>query len=134
MSKFVLTDVTVSVASVDLSAYVAQVELKESADEIETTAFGSTSRTRIGGLRDNEVSLTFHQTFGSALVNATIRPLVGSTATVVIKPTSGTVSPTNPSHTFSALVTEWGFGGSIGELAEQSVTWPISGAITIGTA
>lgn len=135
MSKLVLTDVSVTIATVDLSDHVGSVTLTTSVDEVETTAFGSTARTRVGGLRDNSVSLEFHQNFAATEVEQTIYPLVGSTATVVVKPTSGSASSTNPSYTFTALVTEWSpLDGAIGDLATVSVTWPISGAITKGTA
>lgn len=135
MSKLVLTDVSVTIATVDLSDHVGSVTLTTSVDEVETTAFGSTARTRVGGLRDNSVSLEFHQNFAATEVEQTIYPLIGATATVVVKPTSGSASSTNPSYTFTALVTEWSpLDGAIGDLATVSVTWPISGAITKGTA
>ena len=45
------------------------------------------------------------------------------------------VSATNPSYTFSVLVSEWTpLNGGVGELATASVTWPISGAITKATS
>jgi len=135
MSKLVLTDVSVTIATVDLSDHVGSVTLTTSVDEVETTAFGSTARTRVGGLKDNSVSLEFHQNFAATEVEATIYPLIGSTATVVIKPTSGSASSTNPSFTFTALISEWSsLDGAIGDLATTSVTWPISGTITKGTA
>lgn len=135
MSKLVLTDVSVTIATVDLSDHVGSVTLTTSVDEVETTAFGSTARTRIGGLKDNSVSLEFHQDFAATEVEATIYPLIGSTATVVIKPTSGSASSTNPSYTFTATILDWSsLDGAIGDLATTSVTWPISGEITKGTA
>jgi len=37
----------------------------------------------------------------------------------------------NPSYTFSAVVSEWqALSGAVGELATISATWPISGVIT----
>jgi len=54
---------------------------------------------------------------------------------VVVIPVDTTVSATNPSYTFSALVAEWQpLSGAVGELATASVTWPISGAITKAVA
>ena len=54
---------------------------------------------------------------------------------VVVTPVDTTVSATNPSYTFSALVAEWQpLSGAVGELATASVTWPISGAITKAVA
>lgn len=135
MARIVLTNVSVTINSVDLSDRIANVSLSQSFAEVETTAFGDTARTRVAGLGDNSVSLDFHQDFAATEVEATIAPLVGTVTTIVIKPTSGAVSATNPSYTFSALVTEWTpLNGAVGDLATASVTWPISGAITKATS
>ena len=135
MAQLVLTNTRVTINSVDLTDHVTSVSLDLSADEVETTAFGSTARTRIGGLLDNSVSLDFQQDYAASNVEATIRPLLGSLGTVVIRPNGTVTSPTNPSYTFLALVTEWqSVNGAVGDLATASVTWPISGTVAIGTA
>jgi len=61
LAKFVATDYTITVGGDDLSASLAALTLDISVDEQETTAFGNSSRTRIGGLKDGSVSLDFHQ-------------------------------------------------------------------------
>lgn len=140
MARDVLTDVSVIINNVDLSDHVASVELSQSIDDIETTAFGDGGRTRVGGLEDSSVTLTFHQDYKAAsagAVDATIAPLVGETAPVVIVPkgTAGTVSATNPAYTFTCLVTEWQpLSGAVGDLNTADVTWPVSGRITRGTS
>jgi hypothetical protein len=136
MARIVLTDASIVINSVNLSDHIASVTITTSEDVIDTTGFSSTSaagRTRVAGLVDNSVTLEFHQDFATSNVEATIYPLLGSTTTVVVKPTSAAQGATNPSYTFSALVSEWQpLSGSVGELATASVTWPISGAITKG--
>lgn len=136
MARIVLTDASIVINSVNLSDHIASVTITTSEDVIDTTGFSSTSaagRTRVAGLVDNSVTLEFHQDFATSNVEATIYPLLGSATTVVVKPTSAAQSATNPSYTFSALVSEWQpLSGSVGELATASVTWPISGAITKG--
>lgn len=135
MAKFVATDYDITIGGTDFSASLAAVTLDVSADEQETTAFGATFRSRIGGLKDASVSLDFHQDFGAASVDATLFPLIGGTAEIVIKPTSSSVSATNPSYTFTALVTQYQpFASNVGDLATLSVTWPVTGAVTRGTA
>jgi hypothetical protein len=103
-------------------------------DVIETTAFGTSARTRIGGLADNSVALEFHQDYAAANVEATINgspSLVGTVTAVVVKPNGATTAADNPSYSFSALVSEWTpLNGAVGELATASVTWPIDGNIT----
>jgi hypothetical protein len=135
MARIVLTDAKVTINGVNLSDHLASITINESVDVVETTAFSSTAaKTRVGGLRDNSVTLEFHQDFAAASVEATINgtsSLVGTLTTIVVQPTSAAVGAANPSYSFSALVSEWtSLSGSVGELSTASVTWPISGAIT----
>ena len=135
MAKFVATDYNVTINGTPFSSSLAAVTLDISAEEQETTAFGDGYRTRIGGLKDGSITLDFHQDFGAGSVDATLFPLLGTQATVVIKPTSGTVTATNPSYTALALVTQYQpFASNVGELATLSVTWPTSGSVTRATA
>lgn len=135
MAALVLTNAYVTVNSVNLSDHITSITINSTDDVIETTAFGSTARSRVAGLRDNSVTLEFQQDYAAASVEATINAagssLVGTTTTIVVKPNGSTTSATNPSYTFSALVSEWTpLNGAVGELATASVTWPISGTIT----
>ena len=135
MAKFYAQDYKITVGTANLSEDIASVTLDITSDEVETTAFGSTYRTRIGGLKDASVSLGFHQDFGAGSVDALLFPLMGSTVAVKIAPTSGTVTATNPEYRFTALVTQYQpFAGAVGDLATLSVTWPVSGEVVRGTA
>ena len=108
---------------------------KTSYDIVETTSFGDTAKKRIAGLADNSVSFEWNQDFAASALEATIYPLLGTAVTVVVKPVATTVGPTNPSYSFSALISEWQpLSGGIGELASVSTTFPISGAITKATS
>ena len=130
MAKFAATDYSVTVNGSDFSSNLNSVELALEADDLETTAFGSGWRTRIGGLKNGSLTLNFMQDFGAASVDATLNPLLGTIATVVIKPTSGTVSATNPSYTAECLVNQYSpFASSVGDIATLSVTWPTSGTV-----
>ena len=136
MAKFVATDYKVTINGTDFSQSIAQVNLEISSDDVETTAFGGTFRTRIGGLKDGTLQLDFMQDFGAGSVDAVLFPLIqnNSLATVVITPTSGTVSATNPSYTALCLVNQYTpFASSVGDLATLSVSWPTSGTVTRGT-
>jgi hypothetical protein len=135
MPKFYARDYKITVGTTVISDDVASVTLDITADEVETTAFGSTYRSRIGGLKDASVSLDFHQDFGAGAVDALLFPLLGSTVAVKIAPTTGTVTVTNPEYQFTALVTQYQpFAGAVGDLATLSVTWPVSGEVTRATA
>jgi hypothetical protein len=135
MAKFVATDYSITINGSDFSTSLASVDLSVESDDVETTAFGGEWRTRVGGLKSASLTLDFHQDFGAASVDATLWPLLNTVATVVIKPTSGSVSATNPSYTAEALVNAYQpFASSVGDLATLSVTWPVSGTVTRATA
>lgn len=140
MARLVLTDAYVVLASTDISQYVTSVTLSSTLDVVETTGMSSTARTRVAGLRDNQLTLEFNQDFASGALEALIYPSdattkIGTAVAMTVKPTSAATSATNPEYGFSALITEWqSVSGSVGELATVSVTWPISGAITKTTS
>jgi len=135
VAKFVATDYNITINGASFSSSLAAVTLDITVEEQDTTSFGSTARTRVGGLQDASLSLDFHQDFGASSVDATLFPLLGSNATVVIKPTSSTVSATNPAYTAVCLVTQYQpFASSVGDLATRSVSWPVTGAVTRATA
>jgi hypothetical protein len=136
VAKFVATDVKVLINNINLSDHIAQVSLEQTSDEIETTSFGTEWRQRIGGgLKDASISIDFHQDFGSGSVDATLSPLFNTIATVVVTPTSGSVSATNPSFTGTFSVVQYSpVASSVGDLATLSVSWPSAGTVTRGTA
>lgn len=135
MSRIVLTDAKCVINGVNLSDHISSISLSTSTDVVETSAFSSTAaKTRVAGLQDNSVTIEFHQDFASANVEATIYPLLGTSTTILVSPTS-TVSASSPSYSFSAIISEWTpLNGGVGELATASVTWPITGAITKATS
>jgi hypothetical protein len=135
MAKFAATDYLVTINGGTVSTNLNSVELTQEADDIETTAFGQSFRTRIGGLKSATLTLNFMQDFGAGAIDETLNPLLGSIATVVIRPTSGAASATNPQYSAECLVTQYSpFASSVGDLATLSVTWPVTGAVTRGTA
>ena len=136
MAKFVATQYNIKINGADFTSSIAAVTFDTSAAEQEVTAFGNNFVQRIAGLKDASVSLDFHQDFGSASVDETLFPLLGSEATVTVIPNGTVVSATNPSYTGVFLVTEYQpFASSVGDLATLSVTWPLaSGDITRGTS
>jgi hypothetical protein len=136
LAKFVATDFNISINSTPLSGNIAAATINTTAAEVEITAFGNTHNQRVSGLKDASVTLDFHQDFGAGSVHATLEPLLGSYATVTIKPTAGSVSATNPAVTLVALCTEYNpIEASIGDLATFSVTWPLgTGVVSYATA
>lgn len=135
MAKLVLTDVNVSIGGTDYSATINQVEISVSADEVETTAFGSDWRTSTTGLKSGSFTVAFHQDYAAAAIDDSLWGLFGSAATVVVLPAGGTVGASNPSYTFVVNVNNLTpVSGSVGDLAVSNVTWPITGEVSRATA
>lgn len=135
MAVLVLTDASITVNSVALSDHANSVTLNYEIDSVETTAFGSTGHKFAGGLQNNSLDIEFMQDFAATNVEATIYPLVGTTTTVVIKPTSSAVSATNPSYTLTGtfLAAHTPVAAAVGELAMTSLSFT-GGVLTKATA
>jgi hypothetical protein len=134
MAKFAATDYAVSINGTQFGTSLNSAELTIEADDLETTAFGGTFRTRVGGLKSASVTLNFMQDFASGSVDSVLNGLVGSIATVVIIPAGTAVTATNPRYTAECLVTQYSpFASSVGDLATFSITWPVTGTVTRGT-
>jgi hypothetical protein len=125
MAAIVLTDVSVTINSVALSNRATNVVINFEKEAVETTAFGDTARTFTGGLTNMTCDVTLNQDFAASSVEATIFSLVGTTTTVVFKPTSSAVSSTNPSYTITGayLASHTPINGAVGELSTTELSF-----------
>lgn len=138
MSKFIGKHLRVKVGSTELTDHIASVDVSETVDEIETTAFGSAARSRIAGLKDASVTISFHQDYDASSVNATLATVFGGTSSVVILAATataqGTATATAPLYTVPVLASQQTpVNGQIGDLTTFDVTWPAVGEITKST-
>lgn len=134
MAVFLANNVGVKVNSVDLSDHVTAVTLNRSFDELEVTAMGDTGHKFVKGLESSSVTIDFLNDTASANVLATLQAAWGTSVTVVLLQTKGTaVSATNPLYTMTVLVngTSDVMGGA--DIAKQSVTWNVVGAVAVAT-
>ena len=140
MAVYVATDHKITINGTNLSTSLQSVSIDVSADEIETTAFGSGFRTRLPGLKSGSVTLNFFQDFAASSVDATLWSLFNASgtatyATVVVLPTSSAVGAGNPAYTAVCVVTQYQpYSASVGDIATLSVTWPTTGTVTRATA
>lgn len=136
MAEFVLKDASLVVNSVDLSDHVNSVTINYSAEIQDKTAMGDDSRTKLAGLKDFSIDVEFNQDHAASNVDATLFPLIGAAAfTVVVKPTSGSVSATNPSYSGSCLLESYApIGGGVGDKASTTISMPGSGDLTRATS
>jgi hypothetical protein len=125
MAKIVLTNASITINSIALADHANSVTLNYEVDSVEVTAFGDTGHNFIGGLQNNSCDIELMQDFAAASVEATIYPLVGTTTTIVIKPTSAAVSATNPSYTITGayLAAHTPVAATVGELAMTSLSF-----------
>ena len=135
MAKQVFTNAYVTVNGTDLSDHIGAVTIDTSADEIETTAFGTAGwRSRVAGLKDGSIQLDWHQDFATSSVDAVLNSAFGSVGTVVVIPNGTVASATNPRYTMTAVISSYSpVAGSVGDLLTFSTTWAFAGAMTRGT-
>lgn len=137
MAKFVLTDPVVIFAGSTVTASVASVTISLEADDVETTAFGGSGwRSRVTGLKSGTFDMEIHQDFAASAIDSVLyTAFTAGTAAVTVIPAGGTVSATSPSFAFTVAVTGYTpVDGAVGDLATASYSFPISGAVTRGTA
>lgn len=131
MAKFAATDYSVTLNSGTVSTSLQSVDLSLESDDLETTAFGSTARTRIGGLKTGTVTFNFFQDFASGAIDSIVFPLFNTIGTVTIKPTTAATGASNPSFSFECLINAvQPFASSVGDIATFSVSWPVTGSVT----
>jgi hypothetical protein len=124
MAAIVLTNASITINAVDLSSLSNNVEITYEIEAVETTAFGG-NRSFVGGLQNNSVTVDIMQDFAATKTEATIFPLVGTTTTLVFKPTSAATSATNPTYTITGayLASHTPISATVGELAMTSLTF-----------
>lgn len=123
--KFVLRDCYVVVNGKNLSDHCSSVEVQMSKDEVETTNFSGSGRERQHGLQDNSFTLTLQQNFNAGEVDSVLYPLWDTEVefTVEVRPTSASVSASNPKYTAQCILLEYQpISGDVGDLSETEVT------------
>lgn len=105
MAKYICTDVSLIVGGTNLSNHVKTATVTMDTDNVELTAMGATAHENGVGLRNDSIDIEFYQDFAASSVHAVLNPLLGSStgATIVAKPTSATVSATNPTFTMIGI-------------------------------
>ena len=135
MAIFLNNGVSVTLNSVDLSAYVTAVTINQTFDELEVTAMGDTAHKFAKGLEASTITLDFLNDNAAATVIPTLRAAYGTTVTVVIKQTSSAVSATNPSYTASVLVNNLqNVNGSVADISSQSITFTCNSTVAVAVA
>jgi hypothetical protein len=129
MSNIVLTDAYVSIAANVLTGIANSVSIDYSAAAQDDTAFGDTTKSSIGGLKDWTIKVDINQDYANAAVDSILFPLVGTTVSFEIRPTSSAVGTSNPKYTGTGLITAYNpISGKVGDKAASSFTLVPGGA------
>lgn len=136
MASFVLTNAYCLINAVDLSDHVKQIKVNYNAETPENTAMGSSTKTRLPGLKDWSVEIEFNQDYAAAKVDATMFPLVGAAAVAVeFRPDAGARAVTNPAYTGSALLADYTpLGNKVGDVASAPIKLMGTGTLSRQTS
>ncbi len=123
-----LSNPTVTVTSpsaMTLTDHCSAATLTLTAEALENTAFGQTSRTFCAGLFSNELTLTLFQSYGATEVETMLNTLFGVESTLVISPAGATESASNPEYTLTGcyLETVTPILTTVGELSVVEATF-----------
>lgn len=120
-----LSNPVVTVNSVDLSDQCTSATFTRRVDALESTAFGDSDRKYVSGLGNHELTLTLYMSYAATETYATLSALVGTTTTVIVKPTSGADSATNPGFTLTGtfLAELPVINATMGELSTIDITF-----------
>jgi len=112
-----------SAATTDITDQVSAATLTVTAEALEDTAFGSTSRTMTAGLFSNSLTLTVYASYAASESYAVLSALIGTKCYVKVSPASGANSATNPgfelTNTYLASIPV--INASLGELSTYEI-------------
>jgi hypothetical protein len=123
-----LSNPTVTVTSpsaMTLTDHCSAATLTLTAEALENTAFGQTSRTFTAGLYSNELTLTLFQSYGATEVETMLNSMFGVISTIVVSPAGATESASNPEYTLTGcyLETVTPISAAVGELSVVEATF-----------
>jgi hypothetical protein len=135
MSVSVLKDAYVVLNSVNLSAMVKSVTIKDDVEAHDVTTMGQTAKIEAPGLYAPGLSITFKQDRAAGALDATLTAIRGTTAAIEIRPSSASVSATNPKWTATVFVKSYNpIGGNIGEYEDAPVEFGMATGWTRATS
>jgi hypothetical protein len=107
----------------DITDQVVSATLTVTAEALEDTAFGSTSRTMTAGLFSNSLTVTVFASYASSESYSVLSALLGTKCVVKVNPTSSADGATNPGFilTDTYLSSIPVINASLGELSQWDI-------------
>jgi hypothetical protein len=120
-----LSNPTVTVNAVALTGFCTAATLERVNTAQDTTVFGNAARVYSATIEDNTLTLSLFMTYGASEVYATLKGLVGTQTTVIVKPTSAAVGATNPNFTLTGTYLETlpVINATLGEISSIDITF-----------
>ena len=135
MAVVPFTDAFLSANDHDLTGFAKNVTLNYSAEMLDKTVFGATSRAKIGGLKTWSLDVTFNLDFASSSGPDTVLwGLVGTSACYEFRPFNVCGSNCNPIYSGIGCLENWPLGGAVGALLEVKCTIQGAGDLARATA
>jgi len=130
-----LSNPVVTINAVDFSDQCTSAVMTRVIESLESTAFGQTNRSYVGGLENSTLTVTMYNSFAASETYANLKLLVGTQVDVKIKPTSAATSATNPESTLAKAYLESLpiVNGQLGALDTIDITFT-GGAYSVATA
>jgi hypothetical protein len=122
--------------SVDLSDHTTNNVLAANATQLSSEAFGDSWEEVTTGLKAGTLNFTCLDDFAVSSVDATLWAAfsAGSNVPFEVRPVNSARSTSNPGYTGSIHPSEFQMGGQLNTMAQKSLNWKISGAITRNTS
>lgn len=124
-TSFYLANPQVTIAGTDMSDQTTSATLTRVTESLEQTSFGNTARSYTAGLQNNEATFTMYQSYIGTETYDILKALIGTTTTVIVKPTTAADGPTNPGFTLTGCYLETLpiVNASLGELSTIDVVF-----------
>lgn len=135
MAKKVLLDAQLSINSTDLTQWCAKVELDDTFEEKDVSTFASGGAKEVlGGQESGSLGITFRNSHTAGELDSIMWALRRTVVTFTTRADAAAVSTSNPQYSGSILVNQWSpIMGSVGDVNELDVTYPLSGVLVRAT-
>lgn len=136
MAKKVLLDAQLEIDGNDLTQWCAKVELTDDFEEKEVTTFSSGGAKEVlGGLESGSIGISFKNSHSAGELDQIMWALRREVKTFKVRADEAAVSTSNPQYSGSILINQWSpIMGSVGDVNEFDVTFPLSGALVRATS
>ena len=133
-STYLASPTVVINTTLDLTDQCTAVTFTNRYDQLEATSFGDTARKYVKGLGTSECTMTLMMSYATSETYASLKDLVGTTCTLVVKPATGAASATNPGFTLTGtfLAELPVINATLGELSTIDITFT-GGAYSVAT-